>query len=84
MLELGAAEVEEQGVGYAGCPHVVDGLSSFDLRDGRDRLQLDDLATVKASEVRLYHILPAHKSTTLGTCIRSQQELVGLREAAER
>ena len=52
VLELWTPKVEKHGVRNASRPHVVDDLSPFNLRDGFDRLQLDDIATVKASEVR--------------------------------
>ena len=51
VLELGAAEVEEQCVGDAGRPHVMDDLRPFNLRDGLDGLQLNDVAAVEAGEV---------------------------------
>ena len=51
VLELGTPEVEEQGVRDAGRPHVVDDLCPFDLRDGLDGLQFNDVAAVEAGEV---------------------------------
>ena len=51
-MELRTPEVDEHCIGDVRRPHVVDDLRPFDLRDGLDRLEFDNVAAVEAGEVR--------------------------------